>query len=360
MDEVWITRQIDFSRIRLVLSDFDRALLRHKPAVDHLVLEYACRQLAEDSIPVNLPSVPLAELRKALVMDHLEGRLVGVDHRHSVREVVYPQIDEDQIGRLYPGPLSFATTTRAFTGEPIHPYTTLDNTFRFADAVLFMALSETGLSPSKRYTGYLRARQHIDACHRGYVNDSQTERGVLKRAMLEDPSDFLHIHDPDLVTLFRTFREYGMSIGIISNSDEAYVRKLSKLLGIVDYIDVIVAPAGKPGYFKQRHHCAVERQFNVQPHEVLYMGDDAYQDCVAPSRYAGWNTVVLLERYAGREGLRSNPILFGKNGAPYQTHLAAQIQQHAAVIVEGHLVKLLELNLRGRYDTIHGFGMSSP
>ena len=331
-------------------------------------MAYAFEQLRHDGLALRHEYDP-HRLSKAAVIDHERGYVVGIDRHHHVQEIIHPQFNgstEAVISMNYQEqPLHFPDEHDTLAGREVdsyHPYTTLDSTFRLADAALFMAIRDVPLNTYQRYQWFLRGRSYIDQAHWAYMDSAKTQRGPLKKEMFERPHDFLHLPDPSLVELFKAFKARGIIVGILSNSDAEYVRFLLEPLGIAPYVDFVVGTARKPSYFERGRHHELEDRFGVTPGEVLYMGDDAYQDCVAPHKYAHWQTVALLEKHPGREGLHRNPVLFGGNsngnnhgtGKSYETHLARQIEQHASVIVEGHLAQLLQLDLRKQYDVQHG------
>ncbi len=133
--------------------------------------------------------------------------------------------------------------------------------------------------------------------------DTKAMLRVGERYGFEVPEDFWEIsvsmHEkygelfPDAVETLKSLRGMGLHVGIITDSDNDYIDRHLRALGIRDLFDSITT-SEDAGYYKPHpgpFRLALERA-GVSPEESLYAGDNPAKDCVG-ARKVGMLSVLL-------------------------------------------------------------------
>jgi HAD superfamily hydrolase (TIGR01662 family) len=99
--------------------------------------------------------------------------------------------------------------------------------------------------------------------------------------------------DPDAPRVVNELKQAGLSVGVISNTEDGRLEEMFKLLEIAGHFDLLV-DSHKVGLRKPDaaiFHYALE-QFNVAPHEAVYIGD-SYGHDVLGALSAGLRGILL-------------------------------------------------------------------
>ena len=133
--------------------------------------------------------------------------------------------------------------------------------------------------------------------------DTDAMRRVAERYGFEVPMDFWEIsiamHEkygelfPDAVETIKALKDLGLHVGIITDSDNDYIKAHLKALGIYDLFDSITT-SEDAGYYKPHprpFQLALERA-GVEASEALYVGDNPAKDCVG-AKNVGMMSVLL-------------------------------------------------------------------
>ncbi|WP_297435207.1 TIGR02253 family HAD-type hydrolase [Thermococcus sp.] len=144
--------------------------------------------------------------------------------------------------------------------------------------------------------------------------DTRAMQRVGERYGFEVPRDFWEIsvsmHErygelsPDAVETLKGLREMGLHVGVITDSDDDYIERHLKGLGIYGLFDSVTT-SEDAGYYKPHpgpFRLALERA-GVSPGESLYVGDNPAKDCVG-ARKVGMLS-VLLDPEGKKRGLWS-------------------------------------------------------
>ncbi|WP_456368586.1 TIGR02253 family HAD-type hydrolase [Thermococcus sp.] len=141
--------------------------------------------------------------------------------------------------------------------------------------------------------------------------DTEALRCVAERYGFAVPEDFweisLEMHArygklfPDAVETIKALKKMGLHIGIITDSDNDYIRAHLEALGIYDLFDSITT-SEEAGYFKPhpRPFLLALEKAGIKPEEALYVGDNPAKDCVG-AKNVGMLSVLLDPKGEKRE-----------------------------------------------------------
>jgi HAD superfamily hydrolase (TIGR02253 family) len=141
--------------------------------------------------------------------------------------------------------------------------------------------------------------------------DTEAMRRVARRYGFEVPEDFwsisIEMHRrygqlfPDARETIETLKEMGLHVGILTDSDNDYIRAHLDALGILDLFDTITT-SEDAGFYKPHprpFQLALERA-GVKPEEAVYIGDNPSKDCVG-ARNIGMTSILLDPEAKKRE-----------------------------------------------------------
>ena len=141
--------------------------------------------------------------------------------------------------------------------------------------------------------------------------DTEALRRVAERYGFTVPDDFweisLEMHArygklfPDAVETIKALKKMGLHVGIITDSDNDYIRAHLEALGIYELFDSITT-SEEAGYFKPhpRPFLLALEKAGVKPEEALYVGDNPAKDCVG-AKNVGMLSVLLDPKGEKRE-----------------------------------------------------------
>ncbi|WP_297549579.1 TIGR02253 family HAD-type hydrolase [Thermococcus sp.] len=141
--------------------------------------------------------------------------------------------------------------------------------------------------------------------------DTEALRRVAERYGFTVPDDFweisLEMHArygklfPDAVETIKALKKMGLHVGIITDSDNDYIRAHLEALGIYELFDSITT-SEEAGYFKPhpRPFLLALEKAGIKPEEALYVGDNPAKDCVG-AKNVGMLSVLLDPKGEKRE-----------------------------------------------------------
>lgn len=164
------------------------------------------------------------------------------------------------------------------------------------------------------------------------LNDSHQE-DELKGDVVKNPDKYL-IQDERIVKALLKLKKFDKKLALITNSDYLYSRKIMEYCfepflncPWQDVFDLIIVAAGKPDFFLQRpkflkvdretgllsnfygkiewngiyqggNASILEKHLNLNPQEILYLGDHILGDVVTLKESIGWRTGLVVQELA--------------------------------------------------------------
>ena len=321
---VFVNRNLRLDKIRFIGFDLDWTLADYDRAeLDPLTFELARTFLVEQ---VGYPAaVRQAEFRpgfprRGLIVDRQVGTVLKMNrHRY--------------VGRAYLGRTRLASDDRFqyYRLEPIDlssdRYYRVDTLFELPEVNLFTELVELGRRDPALVLG--RGPQTIFDDVRHAV-DSIHANGWLKSRITADLARFIQ-RDDELPLALARLALSGRRLFLVTNSDWAYTEALcshlfdGSLPGLGSWrelFDLVVASAGKPGFFRAERPfvpiAADGREgaevavpawggvyrggsreglmslFDAPGEQVLYVGDHIYSDILTSKRRNTWRTALVV------------------------------------------------------------------
>lgn len=328
-----------------LLTRLVRAHLQYKPETfEQLVYKETLSKLVHSvGYPKEVLKFELDHtyMVRGLAVDKERGNILKID-RHNYVKVAYhgwQELSSEERNATY-NQAPFAMTFE----EPY--FALIDTLFSLGEAYLFAQLVDLIdgrpelFAEEKSYSQiYSDVREAVDLCHRD---------GSLKAPVADDPSKFIE-DDDSLVPLFKTLRQSGRKVFLLTNSLYDYTDVVMTYLcrnydgRWQDYFDTIVVGSRKPSFFKTssppfevipetgmlrntdngsplaqigqvgRREGATNaegRQLHIiqgggvdnlhsmlgvrSGSEVLYVGDHIYGDIIRSKKYLGWRTCLLI------------------------------------------------------------------
>lgn len=321
---IFVNRNLRLDKIRFLGFDLDWTLADYdRGELDAATFELALTFLVDHiGYP---PAVRQVELRpgfprRGLIVDRQVGTVLKMNrHRY--------------VGRAYLGRTRLAADDRfqLYRLEPIDlssdRYYRVDTLFELPEVNLFTELVELGRRDPALVLG--RGPQAIFDDVRHAV-DSIHANGWLKSRVTADLSRFLR-RDEELPVALARLVLGGRRLFLLTNSDRAYTealcahlfdRSLPGLGSWRELFDLVVASAGKPGFFRAERpfvpiaddgsegepvtvpewggvYRGGSREglmslFDAPGEQVLYVGDHIYSDILTSKRRNTWRTALIV------------------------------------------------------------------
>jgi 5'-nucleotidase len=318
---VYANRTLNLRSIRAVGFDMDYTLVHYRvKAWEQRAYDHARARLAERAWPVEKLQFDPEFVTLGLVIDQQLGNLVKASRfgyvtrsHHGTRPLGF----EDQ-KRIY-------GRTLVDLKEPRWLF--INTLFGMSEATLFAQLVDL-LDAGALPTGigyeelYRLVRASIDEAHM---------EGALKREIAADPDRFVEL-DPELPRALLDLREAGKLLLLVTNSEWSYTREMMSYAvdrflpqgqGWRSLFDLVIVAARKPAFFSAEHplfeivdergllrpHSGrmlrggtylggdarrVERDLELQPEEILFVGDHVYADVHVSKDLLRWRTALVL------------------------------------------------------------------
>lgn len=331
---VFVNRTLNMKKIKMIGFDMDYTLVgyhteRFESLAHRLVKE---RLIAEYGYPKAVETLPFDFDRAivGLVIDLRNGFVLQLSRYNKVK-LSYHGLD----------PVPFRQQNDIYQNMAIDlrdpNFVSLDTSFAISTGVLFSQIVQL----KKRIEGipdYAHILQDI-----GSATDQIHQDGSLKD-IISSRFDFYVKQDPKTAMMLERFKDYRKQLMIITNSDFAYTKSL------LDYalnpflqdhdswqevFDLVITFADKPRFFERSSRflridprtglmsnhegkvtagiyqggCSsrLQKDFELQGSEILYLGDHIYGDVVSIKKTCNWRTaLVLADLEREMEGLKES------------------------------------------------------
>jgi 5'-nucleotidase len=318
---IYANRTLNLRSIRAVGFDMDYTLVHYRvKAWEQRAYEYARARLADRSWPVDNLEFDPDFVTLGLVIDQQAGNIVKASRFGYVT-------------RAHHGtrPLGFEEQKRTYAQTLVdlrEPRWLFINTlFGMSEATLYaqlVDLLDTGQLPTA--IGY----EELYRIVRSSIDEAHME-GTLKREVAADPDRFVEL-DPELPQALLDLKDAGKLLLLVTNSEWSYTREMMSYAldrylpqGQTwrDLFDVAIVAARKPVFFTGEHplfeivdeqgllrpHAGrmvqgraylggdarrVERDLELAPEEILFIGDHVYADVHVSKDLLRWRTALVL------------------------------------------------------------------
>jgi len=335
---VFTNRDLDLDTIQVVGFDMDYTLARYRRrSLDALTIEKTVEKLVGRGYPEELQSLqydPEFAIRGLVVDRHL-GNILKMD-RHGY------------VGRAYHGRGLLGREERKFiyraqrVGQEKDRFFYVDTMFSLPEMSIYAAVVDMIDRHPERWPGgapsyseaFADTRDSVDRCH---------QDDTIKAAIKSDPEAFIR-DDTELALALHKLRKAGKRLFLLTNS---YARFSDAVLGHLlngridgyphwtDYFDWMVMGSKKPQFFTETKffqevdrddrelgdavavpemgktyvhgsQAGLQRAMNVEPDEVLYVGDHIYGDVVKSKKSSGWRTVLVVAELEHEISMRTS------------------------------------------------------
>ncbi len=323
--EVFVNRTLNMKKITHIGLDMDLTLVRyntyafesltHKEIVFDLVKK---KHYPEEILDLKFD---FSRAIRGLVIDKKNGNLLKISRFGAIR-LAYHGLT----------PLTFSEKKKTYRSPYIFisddNYEVVDTHFSLTLSILFaqlVTLKDTSLKD--KLPNYKTLGQDIIE-----ILDEAHSTGNLKQKVIKNLDQYI-IKDPEVIEALERYILHNKKIFIITNSLPDYTIEvlnfaiqpyLKKHNHWLDLFEVVIANAEKPRFFYEKKdftkydiktktrtpmkgriesHCLYEggsatiftEQMNVDPDQVLYIGDHIYSDIVRIKKDSGWRTALVIE-----------------------------------------------------------------
>lgn len=324
MGSVYVNRTLNLKRIRYIGVDMDHTLVRynsanfeelaHKTMLDKLVREL---QYPDSILKLDFK---YDRAIRGLVIDKAMGNVLKLS-RYSAIRVSYHGLK----------PIDYRDQSRIYKSVYIDlrdsNYLSVDTAFSIAFAGLFMQLVD--LKDSKLNAELPSYSRISDDLNR--VLDRAHRDGSLKSQVRANLDRYI-VKDPEVVRGLERFKKHGKKLFVATNSDFLYTKLL--LDHTMDpflkdhstwseLFDFVITLSAKPRFFiDNQRFLKIDQQtgwmtnmneklvpgiyqggsaniftqdLNVDPDEILYIGDHIYGDILRLKKDCAWRTALVVE-----------------------------------------------------------------
>jgi HAD superfamily 5'-nucleotidase-like hydrolase len=382
---IFCNRSLNLRSIRAIGYDMDYTLVHYDAeAWERTAYEHLRTRLAALGWPVyDLVFDPRAVIR-GLLIDRNLGNLVKANRFGYVKASAHgtQMLGQGEKKAIY---------GRTVVDPDDARFVSLNTLFSLSEATMFAQLVDrldAGLLPADGALGYRDLFRVI----RTALDEAHME-GQLKADIMASPERFVE-DDPRLAETLLDQKAAGLKLAVITNSEWSYTRfmltwaldrHLPGRMTWRDIFDLVVVSARKPDFFESERLPAfalerdegegllrsspaginedgiwvggnaamVERHFEVDGSEVLYVGDHMYGD-VRPSKgVRRWRTCLVLREM--EEELSALADFEAE-----QRRLASLMAEKEALEAEMSQARLDRLHLRAKVETQDGAGGAAP
>jgi HAD superfamily 5'-nucleotidase-like hydrolase len=303
---------MDHTLIRYNSENFEK--LAHRIMLEKLV--------SEKKYPDSILKLEFSFDRaiRGLVIDEVRGNMLKLS-RHAAIRVSYHGLK----------PIDFKTQSEVYKSTYIDlrdpNYETVDTSFSIAFAGLFMQLVELKETTEKETLPDF----HTIAEDLTGVLDRGHRDGSIKDVVRGNLDNFI-IKDPEVVQGLERFKQHGKKLFVVTNSDYSYTKLLLDYAinpflknhkSWTELFEIVITSAAKPRFFiedtrflkidpntglmsnmDKKLECGIYQggsariftnDLNVDPDEILYIGDHIYGDIVRLKKDCAWRTALVVE-----------------------------------------------------------------
>lgn len=322
--QIFVNRTLNMNSIKLIGFDMDYTLVTYNvPAFEAKAYEILKEKLIKE---YNYPE----EIRdfvfdpefiiRGLVIDTETGDFLKVNRYGFVRVASHGTkflAFEEQKEKF--GPYSIDLTDSRY--YIVHTLFSQAEGCMYAQLVDYYEAKKTGINYRRLFTEVRKS-----------LNDAHQEE-ELKGDVVKHPEKYL-IKDRRIVDALVKFKKFGKKLALITNSDYDYSRKVMEYCfgpylekPWLNLFDLVIVSANKPEYFTSRNRylrvdpetgllsnfygqiewnglyqggnaTILEKHLNLNPSEILYLGDHILGDVVTLKETIGWRTGLVVQELA--------------------------------------------------------------
>ena len=320
---VFVNRSLNLKHIKYIGLDMDHTLVRyHTERFEGLAYKVTLQRLVRDlKYPQSILDLEFDYLRaiRGLVIDKAGGNLLKLS-RFGATRVSYHGLDS----------IDFSARGDIFKNKYIDlgdsQFDPVDTAFSISFATLFSQLVDLKDKGVKGLPDYSQLAVDINR-----TLDRTHHDGTLKAVVSQNLEDYI-IKDKEVVEGIERFIKHGKKILIITNSDYDYTRVLLDYAinpflkdheTWLDLFEYVITYSQKPRFFYDKLNflkvdprtgvmtnmyeplkpglyqggCAstLNQDLNLNPNEILYVGDHIYSDILRLKKACAWRTGVIVE-----------------------------------------------------------------
>ncbi len=323
-NKIFVNRTLNMNTIKLIGFDMDYTIVTYNvPAFEAKAYEILKEKLIKEyNYPEEIRNFEFNKdfIIRGLVIDTESGDFLKVNRYGFVRIASHGSkfySFEDQKEKF--GPYSIDLTDSRY--YIVHTLFSQAEGWMYAQLVDYYDERNSKVNYRKLFT-------EVRKC----LNDAHQEE-ELKGDVVSNPSKYL-IQDKRIVDALLKFKRFGKKLALITNSDYEYSRKVMEYC-FGPYLDkpwqklfdLVIVSANKPDYFTARNRylkvdpktgllsnfygsiewngiyqggnaSILEKHLNLNPSEILYLGDHILGDVVTLKETIGWRTGLVVKELA--------------------------------------------------------------
>ncbi len=319
---LFCNRTLNLRSVKAIGYDMDYTLIHYKVEEwERRAFETSRDKLVAEGLPLADAVFDPNDVIRGLILDRDLGNVVKTNRFGYIKAASHGTrpLDFDSLRKTY-------SRTIVDLADPRWIF--LNTLFSLSEASLYLQLvdrkdAEAPAAPVDYRALYDRVRRAIDLSHM---------EGALKAEIMADPDRFVEL-DPELPLTLLDQRHSGKKLALITNSEWGYTRSMMTYAfdrylppGKTwrDLFDLVIVGARKPDFFSGRqpvfevadpdtgtlqplisgfklggcyfggHAELVERLFNVDGADILYVGDHVYTDVKISKDVRRWRTALVL------------------------------------------------------------------
>lgn len=311
-------------RINYIGLDMDHTLVRYKSEnFEALAHKIMCDKLVKKKgYPQTILKLPFEFNRaiRGLVIDKAKGNLLKLSRHTAIRQSYHGQ-----------RPISFSEQNKVYKSTYIDikdkNFDKVDTTFSISYALLFAQIIDLKDSSEKKtLPDYLTIAENLNE-----VLDEAHRDGSLKSVVAKHLPTYI-IKDRELLKGIERYRKHGKKFFIVTNSDYDYASLLLDYAinpfvkssgGWRDIFTYVIVSAHKPSFFFEQtpfqkidtktgekttlrgefspgvyaegNALTFTNKLDINPDEILYIGDHIYGDIVRLKKDCAWRTALVVE-----------------------------------------------------------------
>lgn len=321
--KVFVNRTLNMKRITHIGFDMDHTLIRYKSKnFEGLAHKVMCEKLVKDR---NYPK-HIFDLKfqwnlaiRGLIIDRARGNLLKLSRHAAIRQSYHglQRIEFAQQNKIYKS---------VYIDLGDKAYDKVDTSFSISYATLYAQLVDLRDRYPEAYPDYSQLAEDLN-----FVLDAAHRDGSLKDTVRKNLAQYI-IKDRELVEGLRRYRAHGKKIFVVTNSDAQYTKLLLDY-AINPYLksketwetffEFVITSAQKPRFFFDhlkaqkvdpetgkisnfdgpivpgvyQNGCAdlITTGLNLNPDQILYIGDHIYGDIVRLKKDCAWRTALVVE-----------------------------------------------------------------
>ena len=321
---IYVNRILNMKHIKVIGFDMDHTLVRYfSDRFEELTFNITIDKLIKDyQYPKEIKKFKF-EFNKAI-----RGLVIDKENGNILKISLYNKIKHSYHGSRslnYKEQLKLYGSSSVDIRDP--QYLSVDTTFSIAFVIIFSQLVDLkDKNPGLNLPSYAEmANDALDAVDIAHRDDS------IKTVVMKNLDQYV-IQDPEVVEVLERFKKYNKQLWLITNSAYNYTKALLDYCinpflkdhkDWTELFDISVTLAAKPRFFTDKPPflkvdlqtgmlenydrklvpgvyqggCAdiVQKDFGVEPNEILYLGDHIYGDILKLKKACAWRTALVLE-----------------------------------------------------------------